>query len=35
MVQALVKPISFDEFIDWYPEEGRIGLFRPCCRNWI
>ena len=22
MVQALVKPISFDEFIDWYPEDA-------------
>jgi Uma2 family endonuclease len=22
MIQALVKPISFDEFIDWYPEDS-------------
>ncbi len=22
MIQALVKPISFDEFIDWYPENA-------------
>jgi Uma2 family endonuclease len=22
MVQALVKPIGFDEFIDWYPEDA-------------
>jgi Uma2 family endonuclease len=30
MVQALIKPITFDEFIDWYPEnaECRYELHR-------
>jgi Uma2 family endonuclease len=23
MVQAIVKPITFDEFLEWYPEDGR------------
>jgi Uma2 family endonuclease len=23
MVQAIAKPITFDEFLEWYPEDGR------------
>lgn len=26
MIQAIPKPISFEEFIEWIPEDGRYEL---------